>query len=44
LFPVSVVIVTKDEDQNIEDALKSVADAKEIIVVDAFSKDKTVEI
>jgi glycosyltransferase involved in cell wall biosynthesis len=44
LFPVSVVIVTKDEEQNIEDALKSVADAKEIIVVDAFSKDKTVEI
>jgi glycosyltransferase involved in cell wall biosynthesis len=44
LFPVSVVIVTKDEELNIEDALKSVADAKEIIVVDAFSKDNTVEI
>jgi len=44
LFPVSVVIVTKDEEVNIEDALKSVADAKEIIVVDAFSKDNTIEI
>ncbi|MBI5407894.1 MAG: glycosyltransferase family 2 protein [Nitrospirae bacterium] len=44
MFPVSVVIITKDEDQNIEDALKSVSDAQEIIVVDAFSADKTVEI
>ncbi len=44
LFPVSVAIITKDEEQNIEDALKSVADAQEIIVVDAFSSDRTVEI
>lgn len=44
MFPVSVVIITKDEEQNIEDALKSVSDAQEIIVVDAFSADKTVEI
>jgi glycosyltransferase involved in cell wall biosynthesis len=44
LFPVSVVIVTKDEEINIEDALKSVADAQEIIVVDSFSTDSTVDI
>jgi len=44
LFPISVVIVTKNEESNIEDALKSVADAKEIIVVDSFSTDRTVDI
>ncbi len=44
MFPVSVVIVTKDEEINIEDALKSVSDAQEIIVVDSFSSDRTVEI
>lgn len=44
MFPVSVVIVTKDEEKNIEDALKSIADAKEIIIVDAFSTDRTIEI
>ncbi len=44
MFPVSVTIVAKNEEENIEDALKSVAGAEEIIVVDAFSTDKTVEI
>ncbi len=44
LFPVSVAIITKNEEQNIEDALKSVVDAKEIVIVDAFSSDRTVEI
>ncbi|HDH06103.1 MAG TPA: glycosyltransferase family 2 protein [Nitrospirae bacterium] len=44
MFPVSVVIVTNNEELNIEDALKSVADAKEIIVIDSFSADRTVEI
>lgn len=44
LIPVSVVIVTKNEEANIEDALRSVSDAQEIIVVDAFSTDRTVEI
>jgi glycosyltransferase involved in cell wall biosynthesis len=39
-----VAIITKDEEDNIEDALKSVSDAKEIVVVDAVSSDKTVEI
>jgi glycosyltransferase involved in cell wall biosynthesis len=44
MLPVSVVIVTKDEEHNIEDALKSVSDAEEIIVIDSFSTDRTVEI
>lgn len=44
LFPVSVVIVTKDEEKNIGDALKSIADANEIIIVDSFSTDRTIEI
>lgn len=44
MFPVSVAIITKNEENNIEDALKSVADANEIIIIDAFSSDKTVEI
>jgi len=44
VFPVSIAIITKNEEQNIEDALKSVSDAQEIIVVDSFSTDKTVEI
>ena len=44
MIPVSVVIVTLNEERNIEDALKSAADFDEIIVVDSFSTDKTVEI
>ena len=44
MLPVSVVIVTKNEEINIEDALKSVSDAQEIIVIDSFSADRTVEI
>lgn len=44
VFPVSVVIVTKNEEINIEDALKSVEGAEEIIVVDSYSTDRTVEI
>ncbi len=44
MFPISIVIVTKNEEDNIEDALESVADANEIIVVDSFSSDNTVAI
>jgi len=44
VIPVSVVIVTKDEEKNIEDALRSAADAQEIVIVDSFSTDRTVEI
>lgn len=40
----SVIIITKNEAHNIEDCLKSVAWADEIIVVDSGSTDKTVEI
>jgi len=44
MLPVSVVIVTKNEERNIGDALKSVSDAQEIIVIDSFSTDRTVGI
>lgn len=40
----SVIIITKNEAANIEDCLKSVAWADEIIVVDSGSTDKTVEL
>lgn len=43
--PLTVVIITKNEEKNIEDCLKSVFGwADEIIVVDDESTDKTVEI
>jgi glycosyltransferase involved in cell wall biosynthesis len=41
LIPVSVVIVTKDEERNIRDALESVRDFEDIVVLDAFSTDGT---
>jgi glycosyltransferase involved in cell wall biosynthesis len=44
LIPVSVVIVTKNEEKNIGDALESVKDFEDIVVVDSFSEDRTVEI
>lgn len=41
----SVVIITKNEERNIERCLQSVIDvADEIIVVDSFSTDKTIEL
>lgn len=44
-IPLSVVIITKNEEKNIEDCLKSVHGwAEEIIIVDDESGDKTVEI
>jgi len=43
-IPVSVAIVTKDEERNIGDALESVRDFDDIVVVDAFSEDRTVDI
>ncbi len=43
-IPISVAIVTKNEEENIRDALESVKDFEDIVVVDAFSKDRTVEI
>ena len=44
MIPVSVVIVTRDEERNIEDALRSAQGFAEIIVVDSFSSDRTIEI
>jgi glycosyltransferase involved in cell wall biosynthesis len=44
LIPVSAVIVTKDEEENIQDAIGSVKDFSEIIVIDSYSSDRTVEI
>ena len=44
MLPVSVVLVTKNEEKNIREALESIGDVSEIIIVDDFSTDKTVEI
>lgn len=41
-IPLSVVVITKNEARNIEDCLKSVLWADEIVVVDDFSSDNTV--
>ena len=41
---VSAVVLTKNEESNVTDCLKSVAWASEIIVVDAESTDRTVEL
>lgn len=41
---ISVIIITKNESQNIRDCLKSVSWTDEIIVVDSGSSDNTVEI
>ncbi|MBI5674230.1 MAG: glycosyltransferase family 2 protein [Nitrospirae bacterium] len=40
----SVAIITHNEEENIKDALESVKWADEIVVVDSFSTDRTVEI
>lgn len=40
---ISVIIITKNEEENIRDCLESVKWADEIIIVDSFSNDKTVE-
>jgi len=44
LIPASAVIVTKDEESNIQDAIESIKDFSEIIVIDSFSSDRTVDI
>jgi glycosyltransferase involved in cell wall biosynthesis len=41
---ISVTVITKNEEKNISDCLKSVAWADEIIVVDSESTDRTVEL
>ena len=42
--PLSVVIITKNEEDFIEEAIKSAQFAEEVVVVDSFSVDKTCEI
>ena len=42
--PLSVVIVTKNEERNIEAALQSVSRFSEIIIIDDFSTDSTISI
>lgn len=42
--PLSVVVIAKNEEENIADCLKSASFADEIIVVDDHSADKTIEI
>ncbi len=44
MIPVSVIIVTKNEEKNIRDALESVKDFEDIVVVDSFSNDNTIDI
>ncbi len=43
MIPLSVIIITKNEEHNISDCLHSVRWAKDIVIVDAESKDATVE-
>lgn len=44
-LPISAIILTYNEALNIENCLKSIADwASEVIIVDSFSTDKTLEI
>ena len=44
-FPISAVILTYNEEKNIEDCLKSVCGfIEDIFVVDSYSVDKTLEI
>lgn len=42
--PISVVIITRDEEKNIAGCLQSVQWAEDIVVVDAESRDRTVEL
>ncbi len=43
-LPITVTIITLDEEKNISRCIGSVPFASEIIVVDSFSKDRTVEV
>ncbi|MEW6066689.1 MAG: glycosyltransferase family 2 protein [Nitrospirota bacterium] len=44
MLPLSIIIVTKDEEKNIGEALESIKGASEIVILDAFSTDRTLEI
>lgn len=43
-IPVSVIVVTKNEEKNIADCLSALANFSEVIVCDSKSRDKTAEI
>ena len=43
-IPLSIAIITKNEEENLPDCLKSIEFAGQIVVVDAGSTDKTVQI
>ncbi len=43
-LPLSVIVITKDEERNIRDCLESVRWVQDLIVVDAESSDRTVDI
>jgi glycosyltransferase involved in cell wall biosynthesis len=43
-IPVSVAIITKNEEVNIRDALESVKEFEDIVIVDAFSEDRTTDL
>jgi len=43
-IPVSVAVITKNEERNIKNALESVKDFEEIVIVDSFSEDRTVNL
>lgn len=42
--PVSVIVLTRDEERNIATCLDSLAWAEEVVVLDSYSTDRTVEI
>lgn len=44
MIPVSVIVLTRDEQANIAGSLQSVRWASEVFVVDSSSMDRTVEI
>ena len=44
MIPISIIVITKNEEHNIEACLESVRWAADIVVVDAESDDRTVEI
>ena len=44
MTPISVIVPTFNEEENIQECLESVTWADEILVVDSFSKDRTLEI
>jgi glycosyltransferase involved in cell wall biosynthesis len=41
---ISAVVITRDEEENIEECLESISWVDEIVVIDALSQDRTVEI